>query len=190
MWMTIQQYADKQGISYQGAYKAFKKYGADLMTEGHVKEDGRTTMIDGYAADFLASKRRPKGSSLARSVEYEAMAKKAIKKEIPETFQSSSPLSIHHDTKAKKIRNDSKKDEISALQLSIDKLRKQIDDDMQEIQAINQRIMINIKSISSMESRINKLYQDLLDKQDKRDINEMVMLLKKSERDSIKKDRK
>lgn len=79
MWMTIQQYADKQGISYQGAYKAFKKYGADLMTEGHVKEEGRTTMIDGYAADFLASKRRSKGSSLARSVEYEAMAKQAVK---------------------------------------------------------------------------------------------------------------
>ena len=163
MWMTIQQYADKQGISYQGAYKAFKKYGADLMAEGHVKEEGRTTMIDGYAADFLASKRRPKGSSLVRTVKLEAQVRKSF--DIADT---------HGESKVNTV------DKISYVKEEISKIRKVMDSDAEKMIEIMKRNEANNKELNKLEDKLTMLCLELVEKEKNRNINDMVIMLKEN----------
>lgn len=55
-FVTIRDFANSQGISYEAVRKQLKKY-ADELDE-HISVKGRTKYLDTYAVDFLSKKRR------------------------------------------------------------------------------------------------------------------------------------
>lgn len=55
-FVTIRDFANSQGISYEAVRKQLKKY-ADELNE-HISVKGRTKYLDTYAVDFLSKKRR------------------------------------------------------------------------------------------------------------------------------------
>lgn len=54
--MTIKQYAESKGISYEAVRKQLVRYADEL--EGHVLKQGRTQYLDDFAVEFLSDRRR------------------------------------------------------------------------------------------------------------------------------------
>ena len=54
--VTIKQFADSQGISYEAVRKQLHKYSEELS--GHVIRKGRTQYLDEKAVEFLKERRR------------------------------------------------------------------------------------------------------------------------------------
>ena len=54
--MTLKQYADSKGISYEAVRKQVNRYQEEL--KGHIVVKNRTQYIDQWAVDFLSERRR------------------------------------------------------------------------------------------------------------------------------------
>ncbi len=54
--MTLKQYAEMKGITYEAVRKQIVRYQKEL--EGHVLKKGRTQYLDEVAVEFLSDRRR------------------------------------------------------------------------------------------------------------------------------------
>ena len=55
MMISIKDYAQSKGVTYEAVRKQIGRYSAEL--EGHISKTGKTQMLDEYAVEFLDSKR-------------------------------------------------------------------------------------------------------------------------------------
>lgn len=75
--ITLKQYAEQIGMSYEGARKKLRRYEDEL--QDHIVVKNRITFIDEYAADFLSEHRRVDTIRVyERNEENEALKEKLI----------------------------------------------------------------------------------------------------------------
>ncbi len=65
--MTIREYATSRAVSYETVRRQVTAYKKDL--KGHTEKQGKTTILDDYAVDFLDKHRQPRSVVLTASDE-------------------------------------------------------------------------------------------------------------------------
>lgn len=78
--VTIKQFADSQGISYEAVRKQLNRYSDELS--GHIVKQGRKSFLDKWAVEFLETKRKERPvvvATIERSEENEFLREQVEK---------------------------------------------------------------------------------------------------------------